>query len=287
MSVGASMGCPGSGELKAWIDRELDGPAAWSVETHVSRCARCEEEVAVLRKLTEAISGLGDPVAPPATLRTRVLAALPLTGDTLTPTRKTHPLSQWWPVVRWAAPLTVLAAAVVLAVRPGFFASPGTESPQRMVAPRAPGGPASDTGPGSPPRTKSLPPPPDSPAGVAAGSPAGALTNTPARESDLRGVGPSGAEFTVEASLGGDAASRSAWIKEVVLAAGGRLLSEAPTGPARDAEVIQRYEVSGGALTAMIRELGTVAALRYDPARLGPAQANKTVVLTLSIRGGK
>ncbi len=62
------------GQLSAWLDGELAGPAHAVLQEHLERCPACREE---MRQLTTVETALGSLAAPvPADLAERVLARL-------------------------------------------------------------------------------------------------------------------------------------------------------------------------------------------------------------------
>jgi anti-sigma factor RsiW len=70
------MDCRRAAELlSAYWDRELAGDLRREVEDHLPVCASCRQELALLRRLDEALEALAVP--PPTRTAARVLACLP------------------------------------------------------------------------------------------------------------------------------------------------------------------------------------------------------------------
>jgi anti-sigma factor RsiW len=63
--------------LHALVDGELDAGHARDVETHVMTCAACGEKLKAFRSMREAMSGADLKFTAPASLRSRIEAALP------------------------------------------------------------------------------------------------------------------------------------------------------------------------------------------------------------------
>lgn len=86
-------GCSGvSPDLKAYLDGELSFLARWRVRRHLAACAICRSQVRELREIGDLVRS-ADNVAPPASLRARILASLPETpaAAALKPSRRAHP----------------------------------------------------------------------------------------------------------------------------------------------------------------------------------------------------
>jgi anti-sigma factor RsiW len=74
--------------LHALIDGELDAGHARDVEAHVMTCAACGEKLKAFRTMREAMSGADLKFAAPASLRSRIEAALPLPSAQVIAPRK-------------------------------------------------------------------------------------------------------------------------------------------------------------------------------------------------------
>ena len=121
----------------------LDPPEARAFEAHLASCARCQAELADLRRVVAGIGMTGEPVAPPAPLKARTIARAtgrpeatprfePRSSSTVTfpPPSQTgaRPSSMPW---------LVAAAAVVVAVASGIYAwslRSRVESLEQMVS---------------------------------------------------------------------------------------------------------------------------------------------------------
>jgi len=78
--------------LHPLIDGELDAVHAREVEAHVTTCAGCAEKLKTLRAMREAMAGAGLKFAAPASLRSRVEAALPQpSAEIIAPRRFSRP----------------------------------------------------------------------------------------------------------------------------------------------------------------------------------------------------
>jgi anti-sigma factor RsiW len=74
--------------LHALIDGELDAGHARDVEAHVMTCAACAEKLKAFRTMREAMSGADLKFTAPASLRSRIEAALPLPSAQVIAPRK-------------------------------------------------------------------------------------------------------------------------------------------------------------------------------------------------------
>lgn len=119
----------------------LDPSEVRAFEAHLASCARCQAELADLRRVVAGIGMTGEPVAPPAPLKARAIARA--TGRPEgTPRFETRPSSTAMSPSQIRArpssmPWLVAAAAVVVAVASGTYAwslRSRVESLEQMVA---------------------------------------------------------------------------------------------------------------------------------------------------------
>lgn len=94
-------------QISAYVDGELEGISATSVEAHLAECIACATRVERERRLQSALRATAPPRAPEA-LRSRVEAALRAAAPE-------PPHWRWQGVARWAG----LAATLLLAVLAG------------------------------------------------------------------------------------------------------------------------------------------------------------------------
>jgi anti-sigma factor RsiW len=97
----------------------LDPPDARAFEAHLASCARCQAELAELRRVVAGIGLTAEPVTPPAVLKSRTLAKA--TGQAPARTLPFPPArasTSTLPSVPWL----VAAAAVVVAMVSGMYA---------------------------------------------------------------------------------------------------------------------------------------------------------------------
>jgi hypothetical protein len=91
-----SMQCIAEGDLRAWLDRELEPAELETVETHLNECAAC-------RAHSEELSAR-------ATLVMSALGELPIAYRRLRP-------SIWrWPILAWGVPVAAMAVCLLLAI---------------------------------------------------------------------------------------------------------------------------------------------------------------------------
>jgi len=69
-------GCPADEQLKAYVDGELGLVETTAVRAHVHACARCGEEIRIMRAIGEQVRSLEGAVEPPAGLRQRVFSRI-------------------------------------------------------------------------------------------------------------------------------------------------------------------------------------------------------------------
>jgi anti-sigma-K factor RskA/putative zinc finger protein len=119
----------------------LDPSEARAFEAHLASCARCQAELADLRRVVAGIGMTGEPIAPPAPLKARTIARA--TGrPEATPRFEPRPSSTAMSPSQTRArpssmPWLVAAAAVIVAVASGTYAwslRSRVESLEQMVA---------------------------------------------------------------------------------------------------------------------------------------------------------
>jgi Anti-sigma-K factor rskA/Putative zinc-finger len=115
--------------VAAYAIDALDPSEVGAFEAHLSTCARCQAELADLRRVVAGIGMTADPVAPPSSLKARTISratAQPQGAVALPPPRSASTLpfpSQASPPARpSAAPWLAAAAAIVFAMASGFYA---------------------------------------------------------------------------------------------------------------------------------------------------------------------
>jgi Anti-sigma-K factor rskA/Putative zinc-finger len=119
----------------------LDPSEARAFEAHLASCARCQAELADLRRVVAGIGMTGEPVAPPASLKARTIARATRRPEA-TPRFEPRPSSTAMSPPQTRArpssmPWLVAAAAVVVAVASGTYAwslRSRVESLEQMVA---------------------------------------------------------------------------------------------------------------------------------------------------------
>ncbi len=113
----------------AYVLDAIDDDERSLFEGHLARCESCREEVDALRHATAALAE-NSAVAPPAHLRTRVLAAVERTQQLPPLTPRVVPAVR----PRWAPRLLAAAAAVVALVGIGVTAREMSDGPVAITA---------------------------------------------------------------------------------------------------------------------------------------------------------
>jgi hypothetical protein len=119
----------------------LDPSEARAFEAHLASCARCQAELADLRRVVAGIGMTGEPIAPPAPLKARTIARAtgrPEATLRFEPRPSSAPMSPSQTRARPSSmPWLVAAAAVFVAVASGTYAwslRSRVESLEQMVA---------------------------------------------------------------------------------------------------------------------------------------------------------
>jgi anti-sigma factor RsiW len=105
----------------------LDPPDARAFEAHLATCARCQTELAELRRVVAGIGMTAEPIAPPTVLKARTIANATASGRRPVQGSGAPAQTLPFPPARGAArssplPWLVAAAAVVVAMVSGMYA---------------------------------------------------------------------------------------------------------------------------------------------------------------------
>jgi anti-sigma factor RsiW len=104
--------------LASYAIDALDPGEARTFEAHLSTCARCQSELAELRRVVAGIGLATEPMAPPASLKARTLSrALSREADGRRPLPRTQLMAR-----PFAVPWLLAAASIVLALVSGMYA---------------------------------------------------------------------------------------------------------------------------------------------------------------------
>jgi len=125
--------------VEPWLLGALDPDEAESVARHVEGCAECRETIRRLRPAVQVLGLAVEDVAPPASLRDRIVARAKTEGDgaalSTPPPPRVRELKRPRAAITWRFPIASVAAILAIVLLAGLFA--GEQLGRQSAAPPA------------------------------------------------------------------------------------------------------------------------------------------------------